>query len=510
MNGRGQLIVDLWMPAGTRLGGTDDVLRRLENAVRKEPGVRSVAAFAGGGAPRFYYNHNPEPPTPNFGELLINTATADATTDLVHRLSSRLNKVVPEGWVYVKPLQQGPVFAAPNEIRLVGDDARLLRTYGDSVARIFEHTTGSAYVHTDWRDEELALGLHVRSEIATRLGLTDADIASQLASGFAGAPVSTFWEGKRDLDVTFRLDGAERSGMDDVSAATLVSPVTGARVPLREVADVAPEFRASRIVRRNGVRTLTVRSFAQPDVLPSVVLKAAMPRIAALKLPAGMRMEFGGEKEGSAEVQGAVNIALLASLIGVFLILLFQFRNVRHPLVIMTSIPLAVVGAAIGLVITSNPFTYTANLGLNALTGVVVRNAIILVDYANELRRSGVDIETAALLAGRRRLRPIFLTTMAAALGVTPMILSRSPLWSPMASVIAVGLVVLMIFTLVLIPVLFVVVERRVERRAARRAHDDVDTGVVLPSAAKIPAGIAAMKPVLGIAILSLALALPL
>ena len=335
----------------------------------------------------------------------------------------------------------------------------------------------------------------MRPEVATRLGLSDADIATQLAGAFAGAPISTFWEGKRDLDVTFRLDGAERSGVDDVGATTLVSPTTGARVPLREVADVAPEFRASRIVRRNGVRTLTVRSFAAPDILPSVVLKAAAPKLAALTLPAGMRMEFGGEKEGSAEVQGAVNVALLASLIGVFLILLFQFRTVRHPLVIMTSIPLAVVGAALGLVITANPFTYTANLGLNALTGVVVRNAIILVDYANELRRGGVDIETAALLAGRRRLRPIFLTTMAAALGVTPMILSRSPLWSPMASVIAVGLVVSMIFTLVLVPVLYVVVERRHERRAARREHEAVDVDVALSHAAKIPSAIAAMSP---------------
>ena len=502
MNERDQLIVDLWMPSGTRLAGTDESLRRLEEAIRKEPGVRSVAAFAGGGAPRFYYNHNPEPPTPNFGELLINTESPDATTTLVHRLYDRANQIVPEGWVYVKPLQQGPVFAAPNEIRLVGDDARLLRTYGDSVVRIFEHTPGSAYVHTDWRDEELALGLHVKPEIATRIGLSDADIASQLAISFAGAPVSTFWEGKRDLDVTFRLDGAERSGMDDVGAAYLVSPATGARVPLREVADVSPEFRPSRIVRRDGMRTLTVRSFARPDILPSVVLKAATPKLAALQLPAGMRMEFGGEKEGSAEVQGAVNVALLASLIGVFLILLFQFRTVRHPLIVMTSIPLAVVGAALGLVVTGNPFTYTANLGLNALTGVVVRNAIILVDYANELRRSGMDIETAALLAGRRRLRPIFLTTMAAALGVTPMILSRSPLWSPMASVIAVGLVVSMIFTLVLVPVLYVVVERRQERRAARRQHESLDTAVLLPASAKIPAGIAAMNPVSATALL--------
>ena len=495
MNERDQFTVDLWMPAGTRLAGTNDVMRRLETSLRREPGVRTVAAFVGGGAPRFYYNHNPEPPAPNFGELLINTASPEATNELVDRLHDRLGQLAPEGWVYVKPLQQGPVFAAPDEVRLVGDDAPLLQTYGDSVARIFERTPGSAYVHTDWRDEELALGLHVRPEVATRLGLSDADVAAQLAGAFAGAPISTFWEGKRDLDITFRLDGAERSGMDDVANTYLVSPTTGARVPLREVADVAPEFRPSRIVRRNGVRTLTVRSFSAPDVLPSVVLNAAMPKLAAVKLPAGMRMEFGGEKEGSAEVQGAVNVALLTSLVGVFLILLFQFRTVRHPLVIMTSIPLAVVGAAIGLVVTGNPFTYTANLGLNALTGVVVRNAIILVDYANELRRSGVEIEAAALLAGRRRLRPIFLTTMAAALGVTPMILSRSPLWSPMASVIAVGLVVSMVFTLVLVPVLYVVIERRHERREARRAHERFEAGSIAPAPASAAPGIAAMTP---------------
>jgi multidrug efflux pump subunit AcrB/outer membrane protein TolC len=507
MNERDQFIIDLWMPAGTRLAGTDDVLRRLETVVRHEKGVSSVAAFVGGGAPRFYYNHNPEPPTPNFGEMLVNTTSADATTELVHRLQKQLDQVAPEGWVYIKPLQQGPVFAAPNEIRLVGDDAQLLRTYGDSVARIFERTPGSAYVHADWRDEELALGLRLRPEVATRLGLTDADVAMQLASAFTGAPISTFWEGKRDLDITLRLDAAERSGIDDVASAYVVSPTTGARIPLREVADVAPEFRPSRIVRRNGVRTLTVRSFSAPDVLPSVVLKAATPRLEALKLPAGMRMEVGGEKEGSAEVQGAVNVALLTSLIGVFLILLFQFRTVRHPLVIMTSIPLAVVGAAIGLVVTGNPFTYTANLGLNALTGVVVRNAIILVDYANELRQQGVDIETAALLAGRRRLRPIFLTTMAAALGVTPMILSRSPLWSPMASVIAVGLVVSMIFTLVLIPVLYVVVERRVARRAAARAARGDDVKALSPVLS--PAhGIAALNPAATTAVALIALAL--
>ena len=468
LNERDQFIIDVWLPAGTRVEGTNAVMRRLEAELRRTAGVRTVATFVGAGAPRFYYNLSPEPPSPNYGEFVVTAESPDQTMRIVRLLSKRLDRVAPEAWVYVKPLQQGPVIPAPIEVRLVGDDPQTLRIWGDSVARIFERTPGSAYVHTDWRDEELGLAIHLRHEVATRLGITDGDVASQLAIAFSGAPISTFWEGKRDLDITFRLDSAERTRLDDVGSTYLVAPATGARVLLREVADVASEWRPSRIVRRNGVRTLTVRSFTAPGLLPSVVLKAARPKLDALTLPEGVRLEQGGELEGSADVQGAVNIALLISMIGVFMILLLQFRNARQPLVVMVSIPLALVGAALGLVITGNPFTYTANLGLNALTGIVVRNAIILVDYANELRRTGVDVETAALLAGRRRLRPIFLTTMAAALGVTPMILSRSPLWSPMASVIAVGLLVSMMFTLVVVPTLYVVVERRVERRTGR------------------------------------------
>ena len=494
MNERDQFVIDVWMPAGTRLEGTAVVMRRLERELRATDGVRQVTTFVGQGAPRFYYNLNPEPPTPSYGEFLVRTRSPKATAQIVGSLQARLDRAAPEAWVYLKPLQQGPVITAPNEVRLVGEDPSALRAWGDSVARIFERTPGSAYVHTDWRDDELGLAVHLRDEVAARLGITDADVAAQLAAGFDGAPVSTFWEGKRDLDITLRLDEAERTGLDDVASAYIISPTTGARVPLRQVADVAPEWRPSRIVRRNGVRTLTVRSFSAPGVLPSTVLKAAEPRLAALALPEGVRLEYGGERERAGETQASVNMALLTSVIGVFLILLFQFRNSRQPLVVMVSIPLAVVGAALGLLVTQNPFTYTANLGLNALTGVVVRNAIILVDYANELRRGGMDAESAALLAGRRRLRPIFLTTMAAALGVTPMILSRSPLWSPMASVIAVGLVVSMVFTLVVVPVLYVVVERRIERRLERRAarHSAADrdrSGPAIPAAAALRAG---------------------
>jgi multidrug efflux pump subunit AcrB len=209
-------------------------------------------------------------------------------------------------------------------------------------------------------------------------------------------------------------------------------------------------------MHRNGVRTLTVQSETTGDVLPSQLLKEIQPRIAALQLPPGYRVEYGGEIENQKTTFAQMVMALGISLVLIFLILLFQFRNLKETLLVMASIPLSLFGAMLGLVITHNPFGFTAFLGLISLSGIVVRNSIILVDFANELIvKQKMDIPTAALEAGKRRLRPIFLTTMAAAIGVLPMILSGSPMWSPLASVIAVGLIFSMFMALLVTPVLF-------------------------------------------------------
>ncbi|MBV9110948.1 MAG: efflux RND transporter permease subunit, partial [Gemmatimonadetes bacterium] len=462
---RDQLVVDVWMPEGTRADGTDAVARRLETALLHTSGVRGVATFVGGSAPRFTATLEPEFPARNYAQLVVTTASAEETPKLAARLHARLNDVAPEARVFVRQIQQGPPLKAPIEVRLSGTDAAALRQAGNAVSRLLEGAPGAEYVHTDWHEDVYGLRVHLRREAAARLGVTDADVSRQLAWSLGGAPVSTYWEGSRPVDIVFSLAGAERSALDDVAAAYVASPLTGARVPVAEVADVRPEWQPARLVRRNGVRTLTVRASAVPGVLPAEVLKAVRPRLDALRLPVGVRMELGGEQEASAETQGSVNRALGISMVAIFLILLFQFRTVRMPLVVMVSIPLALVGAGLGLVLTHNAFTYTANIGVNALAGVVVRNAIILVDYANELRAQGQGIEAAAWDAGRRRLRPVFLTTMAAAVGVIPLMVF-SAFWSPMAAVLAVGLVCSMVFTLVVVPVLYVVVERRAERKA--------------------------------------------
>jgi len=272
-------------------------------------------------------------------------------------------------------------------------------------------------------NDSYMVDVKVNDELANRLGITEASVSQILSGAFDGAAVRTFWEGDRPVTIKLRLDPASRSSFGDIGNTYLNSELTRARVPLRAVAKLEPEWQTSRIVRRNGVRTLTIRAFAKPGSYASNILEQALPQIKALQLPPGYRIYLGGEKDNQDETFPQMLIALAISLVAIFLILLVQFRTISEPLIVMASIPLTLFGAMFGLTVTGNPFGFTAFMGLISLCGIVVRNGIILVDYCNEKIAEGDTLEQAAREAGARRLRPIFLTTMAAAVGVTPMIL---------------------------------------------------------------------------------------
>lgn len=456
---RDQFVMDVWLPEGSRIAATDEAVRRIEAVLSKEKEVRSYTSFIGSSFPRFYYNVNPVPTAPNYAQILVNTHSVKGTPRLVEQLRKQLPSVVPEAKVFAKELQQGDVMEAPVEVRIVGDDLNTMRSIGDQVQNILRRAPGAIYVHTDWHEDQMLAGVDLRQEVANRLGFTNTTVANELAGGFDGDTVSTFWEGDRDVDIDLRLDPAQRQSFHNIEDTYVLSPVTGARVPVSAVASLAPEWHPGRIVRRNGVRTLTVRAFPESGRLASQVLVDAKKQIGKLQLPPGYRIEYGGEDENQRETFGEMRGALGISLVLIFLILLLQFRTLADALIVMAAFPLALPGAAIGLFITHNPFGLTAFIGVISLGGLVVRNSIILVDYIHERMKHGIPLEEAALEAGERRLRPIFLTTMAAAVGVTPMIISRSSMWSPLASVIAFGLLGSMFFTLIAIPVLFVTVK---------------------------------------------------
>ena len=467
---RDQFVMDVWLPEGAKIEATDAAVRQIEAVLSKEKQVKMYASFLGESAPRFYYNVNPQAPAANYAQILVNTGSAKETPKLVERLRERLPDVAPEARVFVKELQQGQIMEAPVEVRISGDDIATLETLGNQAEEILRHTPGATYIHTDWHEDAWQVGMNVREEVANRMGLTNAGIAQQLAAGFEGAPMTTFWEGDRGVDVVLRLDPADRQSFQNVSDTYVISPVTGAKVPLAAVASLTSEWQPGRIVRRNGVRTLTVRAFPCRGTLASEILGHARKQLDTMALPAGYRIEYGGEFENKQEISGEMRNALLLSLVLIFLILLFQFRTLIDPLIVMVAFPLALPGAALGLLVTHNTFGFTAFIGIISVGGLVVRNSIILIDYIHQRMKNGVELEAAALEAGERRLRPIFLTSAAAAVGVIPMILSGSSLWSPLASVIAFGLLGSMVFTLVAIPVLFVVAHRRHAAAAPAKA----------------------------------------
>jgi len=456
---RAQFAMNVSLPEGSALAATEDVVSRIEGVLAQDDRVTSQASFVGGGAPRFYYSFEPLIPARNVAQIIVNTTSVDATVALVVDLRRRLPAVVPEAEVLVTELQQGPPRWSPVEARISGPDLQTLKQIGDRVERIVEQTPGSYFVRSNFREDVYVIQVGVDSEVANRVGIDQALVSETLAGTLLGMPVSTFWEGSRAVDIVLRLDETRRETVEDVEGIYLVSPI-GARVPLREVASLEPVWQTGRIVHRNGVRTLTVGSHAANGWLPFDVLREARPVVDTLSLPAGYRIAWGGEIEQQQITFGELRVALMVSLVSIFLILLLQFQSVKDALVVMTTFPLAIFGAAAGLLLTGNPFGFTAFIGLISLTGVVVRNAIILIDYVRERQATGMPLKEAALEAGKRRLRPIFLTTAAAAVGVTPMILSGSLLWSPLASVIAVGLLFSMVFTLIVVPVLYVLVNR--------------------------------------------------
>ncbi|WP_082892896.1 MULTISPECIES: efflux RND transporter permease subunit [Emticicia] len=452
---RNQFIIELWMPTGTKLEKTHAAIQKAENIIKQDKRVVSYATFTGTASPRFYYNFSPEFPTSNYAQILVNTTTDKTAEELVEELRKKVDTTIPEGTTFVKLMQQGSPMKAPVEVRIVGEDISHLKKIGTQVAEIMKNAKGSKLIRNDFAEDYYGLSLNLKPE-ASRLGFTTSSISQTVYTGFSGAAISSIYEGNNQVNIVLRLDDVNRQSTDDLQKVYLKSPITGVNVPLRQIVDLIPQWQTGKIIHRNGVRTLTVQSEVSEGVLPAELLKEIQPQIEKLSLPSGYHIEYGGEYANKQETFSQMITALVTSLVLIFFILLFQFRNLKESSIVMLTIPLSLFGAILGLAVTGNNFSFTAFIGLISLSGIVVRNAIILVDHTNELMKHGMDIQTAAVESGKRRLRPIFLTAMAAAIGVLPMIISKSPMWAPLASVLAFGVVWSMIMALITVPVLYI------------------------------------------------------
>lgn len=448
-----QFNAEVWMPLGTSLDETDKVARKVEAELKKDKRVLRTATFVGTSSPRFNISYGPEMPRTSYAQIFITARDNDAVKELVKDYLPKMKGFVPDGYINLRQLsmQEG----SPIAIRVIGEDINDQKRVAEQIKTILEKAKGTNWVRTDYMDDYFSLSLKPIEDKASRLGVPNQLITQTMGAGLKGFSVSRIWEGDKPVDIFLRLSARNRNSFDDVANLNL-NTMYGGKVPLKEVADMKPSWHTGVIAHRNGLRTLTVLSEAQLGVKASVILKEVQPQIEKLKLPDGITIAYGGDAESSAENAPGMGMAMGTSLILILLTLLFQFKTFGKALIILATFPLSLLGAFMGLYITGNPMGMTAFMGIISLIGIVVRNGIILVDYADELVRDhGFTVKAAALSAAKRRMRPIFLTSAAAAVGVVPMIVGKSPMWGPLGSVLAFGLIVSMILTLFVIPVLY-------------------------------------------------------
>ncbi|MCC6395517.1 MAG: efflux RND transporter permease subunit [Bacteroidetes bacterium] len=457
---RNQFAVEIYLPQGSSLEQTDAVMSDLEMVLRSDPQVDIVASFVGTSSPRFHTLYGPSFPSKNYGQMIVVTESNDATPEVLGRYSREMKNRYPNADLKWRQLFMA-VAPSPIEIRVAGDSIHTIKHVASQVADILRNVEGTDFIRTDYAQPLQSADLVVRHDEASRLGLSNTYLAYSLMVGTKGFPVARIWEGDYPVDVRLMVNSKEKTKAQDILDQHVTTPLGVSSVPVRQVATLQPGWTEGEIARRNGVRTVTVRAEVDRGLYSSTVFNTVRPMIEALKVPEGVTVSYGGDYEDSRDYLTPFYFSLAASISVIFLILMFQFKKVGTSLLIMVTLPLTVFGAAFGVFVTGYPFGVTSFIGLIGLFGIVVRNGIIFVSYAEQLRRGqGYTAEQAAIAAGKRRMRPIFLTSAAAAVGVVPMIASGSSLWGPLGAVVCFGLLFALILSLVELPVFYYLFHR--------------------------------------------------
>jgi multidrug efflux pump subunit AcrB/outer membrane protein TolC len=452
---RNQFAVEIYLPTGASLESTAKVVDSLEIVLMKDKRVTNVTSFTGTSSPRFHTIYAPKMPSSNYGQLLVNTVSNEATREIVAEYSPKYSDCFANAHVKWKILAMSTT-SAPIEFRISSDSIKDIRTVEAQVNQIIKNTKHVAWARNDWDQQQQYIKVNLDRDKANRLGYSKGLVSTSLMVGLDGLPLTTIWENDYPVEVRLSQETKGAKSINTIADQYINSMSSFSAVPLRSFANFTPEWTEGTIVRRNGIRTLTIQIDNDSEGVATAMFDEMRPQIEQLKLPEGTSINYGGEYEGSNETFIPMAIALGLSIVLIFFIILFQFKKVKLTLIIMSTMLLAFPGAAIGLKLMGYPFSLTAFIGITSLCGMVVRNGIILIDYARELKgKNKMPIHEAAIAAGKRRMRPIFLTSAAAAVGVIPMILSRSPLWGPLGTVICFGLLISMVLTLYILPILY-------------------------------------------------------
>lgn len=458
---RDQFAVEIYMPHGTAIEHTAAVADSLEHILRRDERVKSVTSFIGTGSPRFHAAYAPQLPGSHYAQFIVNTTGIKATEELLDEYADVYDDYFPGARVRFKQLEYNDI-KYPIEVRLTGDDPEVLKRDAEKVKQLMLDIEGVKLPHTNFEGQLSGVRVVMNEDEINRLGISPAAVSANITMHSAGLPVAKVWDRDYPLQVVLYCSDGDTRDFASMENEYISAWGGSVSVPLRQIATILPDWHDGQIVRRNGILSLSVFADIDRGCNAGVLTRVLSEKMKHVELSDGVSWSLGGSKASDAERMPQVIAGLLCAAAIIFIILLFHFGSIRPALLILSSTLFCILGAGLGLCIMHIAVSITAILGVVTLMGILVRNGIIMLDYAEELQsETNIDVRDAAYHAAVRRMRPIFLTSSAAAMGVIPMILGRSSLWSPMGTVIFFGTLVSMFFTLTVLPILYWLLSRK-------------------------------------------------
>lgn len=467
--------VNVWLPADAPVSATSETVRRTESVILQAAAdyakthgrkgdtprevLKSLTAFIGGGAPRFWYTLGPEQQQLNYAQIIMETTDKHDTTPFIEYLQQLLSAGIPGARVEALQLESAKPVGTPVAIRVSGEDISILRQSAEELKTIFRSMPTLTRIRDDWGEEAFTVRFEIDPDRANLAGVSNLDVAASAAAGISGYEVTTVREGHRQIPVLLRLRMDERAQLADLQNLYVFSSQGTAKVPLGQVSSMSYQMEAQKLRRREHFRTITAEAYPIPGVLSSEAMRAIRPQLADFKktLPPGYQMQIGGEEESQIDGFKNLGIVMVISIAAIFLALVFQFKNAVKPILVFAAIPYGMVGALAALYVTKTPFGFMAFMGVASLVGVIVSHIIVLFEFIEERHAIGEPFREAMLDSGILRLRPVLITVGATVIALFPLAYRGGPLWEPMCYTQIGGLLLATIITKILVPVLYAI-----------------------------------------------------
>ena len=449
-------MVDVWLPEGTDIRATNDTLKSLEKVVNAEDGVNYVSSSAGKGSQRFMLTYAPEKSYASYGELIVRVKRFEDVIPVMRKFSQAMNKDHPEVEYKLKQVMLGPSSGSKIEARIVGSDPTILRGIASQVVDIMNADPGAFNIRHDWRERTKVIEPVFNESQARRYGITKKEVDELLQMAFSGINIGLYREGTNLMPIVARLPEEERVDISTIEGMKIWSPAIQGYIPLQQVVlGVNVRWEDPLVVRKNRKRMLTIMADPDPlgDETAASVQARLLPLIETIDLPAGYSLEWGGEYESSADAKASLFQTMPMGYLAMFLITIFLFNKVKEALIVWATVPLAIIGVTIGLLLLNTPFGFMALLGFLSLSGMLVKNGIVLLDQIEIEIASGKEKYLAVVDAAVSRVRPVCMAAITTVLGMLP--LQPDVFFKPMAVTIMFGLSFATVLTLIVVPVLY-------------------------------------------------------